>query len=113
MRTYRFYQIFHGKWFIDLPEWEGDKDDLEMVAGADRMLERIAGGKSELHLTIATKNFEGADKLVLLRVDEGEGGGYYFLEKYRGRYVMMELWLCYVTRFVFGEMPKELFIAKV
>ena len=112
MRTFRFYQVFHGKWFVDLPEWEGDPEDLEMVAGADKMIEKISGGKMEVHIIISDKNFEGADKLTLLRADPGEGGGYYLLEKYKGRYVMMEMWLCFVTRFVFGKLPPEIFIAK-
>ena len=30
-----------GRWFVILPEWDGDQDDLEMVEGADKMLDSL------------------------------------------------------------------------
>ncbi len=35
MRTFKFYKTEVGRWYVDLPEWEGSVDELEMVAGAD------------------------------------------------------------------------------
>jgi hypothetical protein len=35
--TFRFYKTGDGKWYIDLPEWDGSIDDLQMVDGADTM----------------------------------------------------------------------------
>ena len=30
-----------GRWYIDLPEWEGAHANLEMVAGADLLLDHL------------------------------------------------------------------------
>jgi hypothetical protein len=42
MRTIRFYKEPDSTWFADIPEWEGEKWELEMVMGADMMLEILA-----------------------------------------------------------------------
>ena len=31
-----------NKWYVVLPEWEGDKEELEMVLGADELLDRLS-----------------------------------------------------------------------
>ena len=46
MRTFRFYKDEIG-WFVDLPEWTGEKWELQMVAGADLFLEMINSGDDE------------------------------------------------------------------
>ena len=35
----RFYQDPDTRWYVDLPEFPGTKAELEMVLGADTMLE--------------------------------------------------------------------------
>ena len=42
MRTFRFNKEEDNRWFVDLPEWEGEKDELEMVLGADMLLDIIS-----------------------------------------------------------------------
>ena len=39
MREFKFYKDPEHRWYVDLPEWEGEKDNLEMVLGADSFLE--------------------------------------------------------------------------
>jgi len=34
-RKLKFYKEADERWYVELPEWEGSKADLEMVAGAD------------------------------------------------------------------------------
>lgn len=29
------FELVDGRWYIVLPEWTGNKEDLEMVLGAD------------------------------------------------------------------------------
>lgn len=46
MKTHTFYKDEYGGWYMDLPEYleqGGSKGDLAMVAGADTMLDSIAG----------------------------------------------------------------------
>ena len=39
MKNLKFKKEEDNKWYIDLTEWTGDKADLEMVAGADILLD--------------------------------------------------------------------------
>jgi len=38
-----FYKETTGEWYIDLPDYPGPKEDLQMVLGADKMLDPISG----------------------------------------------------------------------
>ena len=113
MKVYRF--IKEGRdWYIDLPEYlaqGGSRGDLQMVEGADHMLDVIAEKNIEVSLFLQREYFEGADRLVLIeRCDPYVGGGYYLLESLEGKEYNKKMWLCGVTEFVFGELPIEIFL---
>lgn len=114
-RVLRFYKDHEG-WFVDLPEWTGGKGALAMVAGADDMLQMMAGENGSevfLRTNIYPCKDQPWDKLTLVNADnpEGEsGGGNYVLETYMGNEVNFPMWLCSVTRFVFGDLPKLIYI---
>lgn len=116
MKKHRFVREGIG-WYIDLPEYlsqGGNKGDLEMVSGADTMLDIIAGEMSEVTLLIDTEPFEGADELLLTELcDPILGGGYYHIKQFENKEVNKDLWLCDVTRFVFGDIPKKIYVKKV
>jgi hypothetical protein len=116
MKKYRFVREGMG-WYIDLPEYlsqGGNKSDLEMVSGADTMLDIIAGEMSEVTLLIHTEPFEGADELLLTELcDTILGGGYYHIMQFENKEVNKDLWLCDVTRFVFGDIPKKIYLKKI
>jgi hypothetical protein len=38
----RFYRTTEDRWYIDLPEWKGSIADLEMIEGADTMLDKLS-----------------------------------------------------------------------
>jgi hypothetical protein len=116
MKTYRF--IKEGRdWYIDLPEFienGGSKGDLQMVEGADKMLDVISEGKDEVSLFIDEVSFEGSDELILTeRCDPYIGGGYYILKIFEGKEINQNMWLCAVTEYVFGNLPEKIFIKKV
>ena len=116
MNRYRFIKE-GGNWYIDLPEYleqGGTKGDLQMVEGADTMLDIISGSKEEVTLLLERKKFEGADRLELVeRCDPYIGGGYYLLHSFQGKEYNHRMWLCGVTEFVFGDLPKEIFLRMV
>ena len=114
MRKFKFYKESNNNWYIDLPEWKGSKAELEMVAGADTMLEYMAEGESEVYVYISDEEFEGADVLRLKGLADDIGNGaYYFMQKYMGIYLDLDVWLCDVTLTVFNNVfPKYIFIAK-
>lgn len=116
MQQHRFVRE-GAEWFIDLPEFlaqGGSKADLQMVAGADVMLNVIAGGSDDVTLQMDTVPFAGADELILTeRCDPILGGGYYHLRSFEGKAVTQDMWLCEVTRFVFGDLPERIFVKRV
>jgi hypothetical protein len=112
MKRLKFYKEADNRWYVELPEWQGSKADLEMVAGADTMLEYMAEDKDHVFLYLSETEFVGADKLdlVCLAADLGNGA-YYRMEMYNGIELNLEMWLCDVTKFVFGDFPKIIFIS--
>ena len=113
MKSYRFYKDEYG-WFIDLPEWEGNKSDLQMVAGADVFCDLLSQGENEVVITLSTEPFDGCDQLDLLYLGRLEGpelgeGAWYGLEQYADTEFHTTMWLCDVTKHVFGDFPKQIY----
>lgn len=108
MKRFRFYKESDGTWFVDLPNYRGLKGDLEMVDGADTMLEIFANEGTECIMTASEEPFEGADTLELVK--NACGGGDYILKTFQGEIVDHELWLCSVIKFVYKKVPEKLYI---
>lgn len=113
MKPYKF--IKEGRnWYIDLPEYleaGGSKGDLQMVEGADTMLDTIADGAEEVSLVLDRAPFAGSDELILVeRCEPYIGGGYYNLRTFEGKMIDKTMWLCAVTEYVFGDLPDRIFI---
>lgn len=118
-REFRFYQEHpSGRWYVDLPEWEGDKADLEMVMGADSFLTIMSEGNDEVRLILSDEKIEGADFLVLKEMGlfeeiEVGSGAWYILPKYMGIDYDHSMWLCDVTLFVFGYFPETIWFVPI
>lgn len=96
------------RWYVELPEWKGSKADLEMVSGADVMLEYLSKGGKSVEVEISERPSQDAD-IILIAVDE-EGNyiatdlhDYYFK-------TVLNVWLCEVTLFVYGYYPTQLYL---
>jgi len=90
------------RWYIDLPEWQGPRANLEMVAGADTMLEVFAQDKERVNVTFTNyETLEISPDLLLTHV----GGGTYTVTILNENYsdAPERLWLCGVTLFVFNS----------
>ena len=109
IRNLRFYRD-DGLWYVDLPEWEGDRDELLMVAGADTMLEVLGGGKSEVSAITGDEPFKDAFILHLIEYHEEDNSGTYWVEV---NDIGMPVWLCHVTSFVFGKIPNNVYILPI
>lgn len=97
----------NGRWFAEVPGWTGDRDELEMVCGADIMLDIIAQGRLQVRLKISETPMDDTRFILTLNREDG-GGGWYDLT---GEDMNFEVWLCHVTKFVFdGRLPEKLFI---
>ena len=111
---FKFYKEPDNRWYVDLPTWTGGKKDLELVEGADSMLEFMSEGKDTIWLKLSEENFHGSNKLEFIRLDtEIENGAYYKLEHCKGVKIDLEMWLCDVTKFIFGHFPKTIYISNV
>lgn len=115
MNTYNF--VKEGRdWYIDLPlyiEQGGSRGDLQMVEGADKMLDLISDGRNEVSLFIDRISFAGSDELRLIeKCDPYIGGGYYNLKAFEGKEFNQTMWLCAVTEYVFGDLPEQIFIKR-
>ena len=113
MKNYRFYKDDYG-WFVDLPEWEGDRFNLQMVSGADIFCDILSQGESEVFVTLSKEPFEYCGILEFLHLGRLEGfelgeGAWYSLKEHMGLPFDLKMWLCDVTKFVFGEFPKQIY----
>lgn len=121
--TSRFYKE-NGKWYIDLPNWTGFKANLQMVEGADTLLELMADGEASVDVQFSEDPFEGANCLQLVEQNNGinilgkkilsnwDFGADYIILDYEGHQINHSLWLCNVTKFVFGYFPYKIFFKK-
>lgn len=105
MKTLKFKKE-SGIWYIVLRYWMGSQANLAMVQGADTLLDIMSNGKNEVTVKVGTTKSTQTPKYTLERVNYQGGGALYNLhsEKYN-----FTVWLCAVTRFVYGYMPKEFY----
>lgn len=105
-----FYKTTEGRWYIDYPEFlesGGDLADLEMVAGADELLNIASKGKDRIKAEMRLSRPEKFDyKLTFM--EEEHGGANYWIEN-----LEFPAWLCFVTAILFGEFPENLYISVI
>lgn len=96
------------RWYVDLPDWTGEKEELEMVAGADTLCDILAQGDNSVNVRVELEPFEGAYELLKLQETPDIGGALYNVS---GNNVSnFDIWLCAVTEFVFGNLPQTIYI---
>ena len=96
-----------GRWFVVLPEWDGDQEDLEMVENADNMLSALTTDGMYSSLDINLEEPEEGDYFTLEIEAHDEDGAFYNVigcDKFEGT-----IWLCNVMHFVFGDHPDRLY----
>ncbi|SOD15173.1 DUF6717 family protein [Pedobacter xixiisoli] len=109
-RDFRFYKTAKGDWYIDLPEWKGDPEDLQMIQGADEWLDLVSSS-NEVLLNVADVDFENAEFITLIRLGEPNlgGGGNYYLERYQEQRADLKIWLCEIVTFIFDKYPQRIY----
>ena len=112
MEILRFYKEDNKRWYADVPQWTGRKGALQMVAGADKLLDSIAKEKTEVYLHFSEKKINSADKLVLIKKCWWNGADYR-VQKFGQVNLERKVWLCDVTKFVIGYFPKEIYYKEV
>lgn len=108
-----FEKETNGNWYVVLPDWKGSKSDLQMVAGADTMLDILAKNKNSVKLHFELTPYEGSNCIELVELLQEGFGADYILKKYNGKDLNLEMWLCDVTKFVFGYFPVGIYFNKI
>jgi hypothetical protein len=88
-----------------------------MIAGADSFLEILSQGEEEICVTLSVLDFDGSGKLELIKPGRIEGwemgeGSWYRLNNYIGIEYELDMWLCDVTKFVFGYFPEIIYFKR-
>lgn len=91
-------------WYVDLPDWKGPKQALLMVAGADKLLDKLCENKNSVTLIIREEDpkEEGYEKITKIMETPFVGGATYWTKYW-------PIWLCKVVEFIYGRMPEVLY----
>lgn len=100
------------KWYIDLPNWTGRKSALEMVSGADTLLDFMAEGKREVSMYVEEEWFDGSECLILVDTCWFNGADYK-IDTYMNYELKLKVWLCDVTKVVLGGFPEKIYFVKL
>ena len=100
-----------GRWFVVLPDYDGDQEDLEMIDGADKLLDILTtdGLYVTLHVSLENPN---NDMYTLKLVKHDEIGATYEVVNH-GRFLDKDIWLCNVVHYLFGEHPEIIYFEPV
>lgn len=112
MEILRFYKEKSREWYVDIPSWTGKKSALQMVAGADILLNVIADGRKEVYLHFSKTCFDCAD-ILILKKKNWFNGATYRSEKYKNKNTNFKVWLCDVTLHVLGEFPEKIYFTEI
>lgn len=101
-----FERFDDGSWYVIFPEYEGDQDDLEMVNGADKMLDALTEDNLYVSLNVSTVDEFMFPFILELQSHDAYGAYYNVIDcpEYNGT-----IWLCNVTHDFFGEHPEKLY----
>jgi hypothetical protein len=106
IKKFKFCKEENNRWFVELPEWEGEKEDLEMVMGADLLLDILSGNSDYCYVTFGDEPFDGCSTLTYDHTESTPG--YYNNDAWHGP---STIWLCSVTEFVFGRYPEKIYFS--
>lgn len=103
-----------GRWFVHLPDYPGHYSDLEMVLGADVMCDMIDTFETgNIAVTVSDEPFDSmfnTREYILDFVNSTTSNGEQDGANYRMREYKLDVWLCNVTKYVFGEFPATIYI---
>lgn len=113
--TLTFVQDPDTRWYIDIP-WDGNRGNLEMVAGADSLLSFL-DTEHKHSVTIKVVHSDrpiAVDGYTQLRqIDKSLLGGSHYDTTAFNNPEIPKIWLCPVTLCVLGQYPKYIYMKKI
>lgn len=106
-----FVQDPDGRWYIDIP-WDGNRSNLEMVAGSDKLLSHIAKGDNKVTLQVILDYLNDYnDYIILDRFEHSLAGGASYTVS--NAEFKEPIWICPVTLCVLGRYPKKIYFKRI
>ena len=106
-----FVQDPDGRWYIDIP-WDGNRSNLEMVAGSDKLLSHIAKGDNKVTLQVILDYIDDyKDYIILDRFEKSLAGGASYTVS--NSEFKEPIWICPVTLCVLGRYPKKIYFKRI
>ena len=106
-----FVQDPDGRWYIDIP-WDGNRSNLEMVAGSDKLLSHIAKGDNKVTLQVILDHlYDYNDYIILDRFEHSLAGGASYTVS--NSEFKEPIWICPVTLCVLGRYPKTIYFKRI
>lgn len=102
-----FERYEDGRWYVVLPEYEGDHEDLEMVENSDKMLDALTTDGMYATLDVSLEEPADGDYFSMEMESHDDFGAFYNVEGcplFSGT-----IWLCNVVHSVFREHPDTLY----
>lgn len=97
-----------GRWFVVFPEYEGPQEDLEMVEGADEMLDVLTMDLITVTLDINIEE-PGIGEYFILELESHDDDGAFYnvidCPHFSGN-----IWLCNVVHELFNEHPERFYV---
>ena len=105
-----FERFEDGKWYVVFPEYDGPQEDLEMVDGADKMLDALTEDGMYVSLEVNLEEPSSDDFFTLEQEAHDEDGSFYNVrdcDEFSGT-----VWLCNVVHEFFGNHPERIYCSK-
>lgn len=110
--TMGFVKEPDGRWYSGICHWPRlFHSNLEMVAGADDLLNALDHGEGYVRMEVALDPEDKRDWFKMVKVSQTVMGATYkvlYCESYNGK-----AWLCNVGKFVMGEHPQCIFARQI
>lgn len=107
------YEPTDKLWYIDMP-WPGDRYNLAMVAGSDKLLSFLDVNNTNrvnLEVRISKKQLKLYDCIELQQTaSQLTSGAFYDVHNLEG--FNRDIWICPVTLCVLGHYPKFIYIKR-
>ncbi len=101
-----------NRWYVQIPDYTDGVDDLELTGGTDDFCEKLdETGFGIVTTIVRDKPFRKMRNIITLeldKIDESCGGA-----NYKCAEMKMDVWLCDVTKYIFGQFPKTIYMKVV
>ena len=114
-----FIKMARG-WYVHLPDYDGNIDELEMVCGADSLCCELDTDNDGIVSIVVSEDGEFVegdfkwdytlDYMTSTVGEDGEVSGAYYNVYDNKNFIPQQIWLCNVTKYVFKKFPATIYI---